>query len=184
MDKQKVEDVGGEGISNKQYLVKIHKICTATMLMLLVMTLLPAIYMAVVHDGFPGWNVIGGIFVALLGQEGYSWILEPTEMFVLIGVVGTYISYTAGNVGTMRFPAILAGRNAVNAKNGTLKSEAAGVFALVASVLMNLIILGIIILFGEWLLTVLPQQIVSAFDYGVPAVYGVMLATVIGVFKK
>lgn len=170
--------------SRKAYTKKLHKIGTITMLVVLVMTFVPPIYIFITKDAFPGWGALAGAFGALFAHEIATWIMEPTMYFPMIGVAGAYICFTAGNITNMRIPCALAAQNAVGAKSGTPKGDAAGVFGMVASVVVNFIFLGIVILFGEYLLSILPESIRNAFNYAMPAVYGSLVVMLAGMFGK
>lgn len=164
------------------YTRNLHKIGTTCMMVLLVMTFLPALYVFIVLGEFPGWAALGGAFAALCGQEVMTWIMEPVMYFPMIGVAGSYICFTAGNITNMRIPCALAAQAAVGAKTGTPKGDAASVFGMVGSVVVNFIALGIVILFGNWLLSVLPEAVKEAFNYAMPAVFGSLIAVIMNMF--
>lgn len=164
------------------YTRNLHKIGTTCMMTLLVLTFLPALYVFLVLDAFPGWGALGGAFAALCGQEVMTWIMEPVMYFPMIGVAGSYICFTAGNITNMRIPCALAAQAAVGAQTGTAKGDAASVFGMVGSVMVNFIALGIVILFGNWLLGVLPEVVKTAFNYAMPAVFGSLIAVIFNMF--
>ena len=60
-----------------EYIRHIHKIGTVTMMALLVISFLPAIYVSFVKGMHPGWGVIGKAAVTLLGINVFQWIIEP-----------------------------------------------------------------------------------------------------------
>ena len=126
------------------YTKNLHKIGTTCMMTLLVLTFLPALYVFVVLGAFPGWGALAGTFAALVGQEVMTWIMEPVMYFPMIGVAGSYICFTAGNITNMRIPCALAAQAAVGATTGTAKGDAASVFGMVGSVVVNFIALGIV----------------------------------------
>ena len=164
------------------YTKNLHKIGTTCMMTLLVLTFLPALYVFVVLGAFPGWGALAGTFAALVGQEVMTWIMEPVMYFPMIGVAGSYICFTAGNITNMRIPCALAAQAAVGATTGTAKGDAASVFGMVGSVVVNFIALGVVILFGNWLLSVLPEGVKTAFNYAMPAVFGSLIAVIFNMF--
>ena len=164
------------------YTKNLHKIGTTCMMTLLVLTFLPSLYVFVVLGAFPGWGALAGTFAALVGQEVMTWIMEPVMYFPMIGVAGSYICFTAGNITNMRIPCALAAQAAVGASTGTTKGDAASVFGMVGSVIVNFIALGIVILFGNWLLGVLPEGVKAAFNYAMPAVFGSLIAVIFNMF--
>ena len=164
------------------YTKNLHRIGTTCMMALLVLTFLPALYVFIVLGEFPGWGALAGTIAALAGQEVATWIMEPVMYFPMIGVAGSYICFTAGNITNMRIPCALAAQAAVGATTGTAKGDAASVFGMVGSVVVNFIALGIVILFGNWLLSILPEGVKVAFNYAMPAVFGSLIAVIFNMF--
>lgn len=162
------------------YTKRLHLIGTAAMVAVLVLTFCPALYIFIAYRSFPGWGTVAAVFGALFAHEVWTWVMEPVMYFPMIGIAGSYICFTAGNITSMRIPCAIAAQNAVNARNGTAKGDAASVFAMVASVVVNFAVLAVVILFGNYLLTVLPEAVKEAFSYTMPAVYGALLVMMIG----
>ena len=164
------------------YTKNLHRIGTTCMMVLLVLTFLPCLYIFFVLGAFPGWAPLAGTFAALCGQEVMTWIMEPVMYFPMIGVAGSYICFTAGNITNMRIPCALAAQAAVGATTGTAKGDAASVFGMVGSAIVNFVALGIVILFGNWLLSILPEGVKAAFNYAMPAVFGSLIAVIFNMF--
>lgn len=165
----------------RAYTKKLHLIGTSTMMAVLVLTFCPALYIFIAYDSFPGWSTVAAIFGALAAHEFWTWVMEPVMYFPMIGIAGAYICFTTGNITRMRIPCAIAAQNAVNARNGTPKGDAASVFAMVASVVVNLAALFVVILFGNYLLQILPEAVKAAFNYTMPAVYGALLVMMLGI---
>lgn len=140
--------------------------------------------MCTAENAYPGMGPILGAILTLAGMEGWSWFVEPTLYFPMLGVTGTYMSYVAGNISNMRIPAATAAQKAVNAEVGTLRSEIAGVFGIIASIAINFIVLFTVIFFGDALIRILPTIIQQSFDYALPAVYGTVVALLFSRIKK
>ena len=164
------------------YTKNLHRIGTTCMMVLLTLTFLPSLYVFLILGEFPGWGALAGTLAALAGQEVATWIMEPVMYFPMIGVAGSYICFTAGNITNMRIPCALASQAAVGATSGTPKGDAAAVFGMVGSVVVNFIALGIVIVFGNWLLSILPEGVKVAFNYAMPAVFGSLIAVIFNMF--
>lgn len=175
-------DTATVDVELQAYTKNLHRIGTTCMIVLLVLTFLPSLYVFLIMGEFPGWGALAGTFAALCGQEVMTWIMEPVMYFPMIGVAGSYICFTAGNITNMRIPCALAAQAAVGAQTGTPKGDAASVFGMVGSVVVNFIALGIVILFGNWLLSVLPETVKTAFNYAMPAVFGSLIAVIFNMF--
>lgn len=155
-----------------QYMKGVHKIGTFTMLGVLVMTFVPAFYVWIVYDCFPTWNVVTGCILAMIAQEGLSCIMGPLFSIPLYGITGEYMAATAGNGMTMRLPVSIASQNAVKAQRGTEKAEMASTIGMASSVFLNLFVLFLVLICGNWILSILPPVITDSFDYAVAAIMG------------
>lgn len=168
----------------KEYIPAVHRFGTFTMLLILVLSFLPALYLSFVQGFRPGWTAIGQAAVTMVGIEIFTWILEPTLYFPMVSITGSYISFVAGNITNMRIPAATAAQTAVGARMGTRRSEFAGVAGIVASVVVNFVVLIAVVLFGNFLISVLPQAVVDALAYALPSVYGSLLVVFIARLKR
>lgn len=158
-----------------EYIKGIHKIGTATMLAVAVLTFVPAVYVWFGYNCFPGMGVISACVVAMLGQEAISWFLEPTMYFPILGVTGSYMSSLAGNTTSMRIPVALSCQAAVGAEKGTEKAEMASTIGMASSVFLNLGVLCIVLVFGEFILSILPEVIKGTFNFAVAGVMGAII---------
>lgn len=179
---EKIKEVNQEEVDrlyNENYIGGIHKIGTITMLLILVASFIPALYLSYVKGMHPGWSVISKAALAMIGINVFQWILEPVMYFPMIGITGSYIGFVAGNITPMRIPAAVAAQNAVGAKPGTKKAEFAGVIGIVASVVVNFIVLAFVIIFGSYIITILPEGVNNALQFALPGVYGALLVSFI-----
>ncbi|MEZ3436363.1 MAG: hypothetical protein K1W34_17410 [Lachnospiraceae bacterium] len=183
MSENKTNAVPSMDAGQQDYNKKVHRVGTITMLTILVITIIPIIYIYVFCGGFPGWGVVSATVAALVAYNSFQWILEAVLYFPMVGVPGSYICFTAGNILTMRVPCSLAAQNAVNAKNGTPKAELASVFGMVSSVVVNFFCLGIVVFFGNFLLSVMPESVKTGFNYVMPALFGALLIMMLGMFS-
>lgn len=179
MSTQEVEE-----LYHKDYLPKVHRFGTAMMMVVLVLSFLPGIFFSFVEGYHPGWGVIGQAAITMVGIEVFTWILEPLLYFPMIGITGTYISFVAGNITGMRIPAATAAQNAIGAEVGTRKAEFAGVVGIIASVIVNFIILGIVIFFGGYIIDFLPEAVRAGLGYALPSVFGALLVTFVVRLKR
>ena len=104
------------------------------------------------------------------GRLGKTWLKEwAMALSVLCGIL-------AG--------ALTAAQTAVGARMGTRRSEFAGVAGIVASVAVNFAVLIGVVLFGNFILSVLPAAVVDALAYALPSVYGSLLVVFIARLKR
>ncbi|MCC8163800.1 MAG: hypothetical protein LIO86_11705 [Lachnospiraceae bacterium] len=173
-----------EELYEKEYIPKVHRFGTFSMFLILILSFIPALYFSFALDFHPGWSVIGQAAVTMVGIEIFTWILEPTVYFPMIGITGSYISFVAGNITNMRIPAATAAQAAIGTKIGTRKNEFAGVIGIVASVIVNFVVLIVVILGGNFLLSILPDVVVDSLSYALPSVYGALLVTFAARLKR
>ena len=83
--------------------------------------------------------------------------------------------YLSGNVGGMRFPVATAVQKNANADITTPKGQVITIIGIVASVVANLVILLAIVLAGNWILSILPEAVLSAFGFCVISMMGSMM---------
>lgn len=183
MNRQILDENEIEKQYQENYIAHIHRIGTVTMIILLIVSFLPAIYVSYVKGFHLGWSVIASAFAALVGINIFQWILEPVLYFPMLGITGTYIGFVAGNITPMRIPAAVAAQNATDSRPGTKKAEFAGVIGVVASVMVNFVVLGIVVVFGTYLIEILPQAVDDALQYALPGVYGALLISFIARLK-
>ena len=117
--------------------------------------------------------ISGAIGVASIGVG--MWISEPEAYWPVLGSAGTYIAYLSGNVGGMRFPVATAVQKNANADITTPKGQVITIIGIVASVVANLVILLAIVLAGNWILSILPEAVLSAFGFCVISMMGSMM---------
>ena len=184
MEDKNTAVVQADELYQKEYLPKVHRFGTATMLLVLVLSFLPAVYFSFFEGLHPGWSVVLKAAATMIGMEIFTWILEPALYFPMIGITGSYISFVAGNITNMRIPAATAAQTAVKAELGTRQAEFAGVIGIVASVVVNFIVLGVVILFGSYIISILPQAVSNALNYALPSVYGALLITFVARLKR
>jgi hypothetical protein len=103
------------------------------------------------------------------------WFVEPVSYFPILGPAGTYMSFLTGNIGNMRLPVIGAVQNALDLEAGTKKAEVAGIFALISSIIVNLLVLGLVVVAGQIIVNAMPKSLLNSFNYALPGILGAML---------
>ena len=161
----------------QEFIPGIHFLGRLFILTVVLVSLLPPLYLSFVQGYHPGWGPIFAGFGQAALLFGMFWIIEPMSYFPILGVPGTYLSFLSGNTANMRIPAIAAAQNVLGLKTGTKKAELAGIISLSASIITNILILGILIVIGTSFLELLPESVMGAFKYVMPAIFGSMFIT-------
>lgn len=162
------------------YMPMVHRIGRTTMSIALVLSFLPVIYFAFVKGyTLPFSTYLSGIIgVSSIGIG--MWISEPEVYWPVLGSAGGYISCLSGNTSGMRFPVATTVQRQMNADITTPRGQVITVVGLVASVVMNLVILLVIVLAGSWIISVLPEVVLSAFGFCVISMLGAMIMMNLG----
>lgn len=159
----------------KSFMPAVHKIGRFTMIVAAFLSFLPVMYYVFIKGyTLPISSYLNTMLV--LSSIGIGmWLTEPLMYWPVLGSAGTYIAYLSGNVGGMRFPVAMNVQSAMKADISTPKGQVITIVGIVGSVISNLIILFAIVLFGDWLLGILPEAVVSAFTYCTMGMFGSMI---------
>ncbi|MCR3956587.1 MAG: hypothetical protein NUK57_09840 [Gudongella sp.] len=161
--------------STKQFHKSIHLWGRITILVALLCTLTIPLYLTFVLGYLPNSaDIISGM-ISIAGFVGIIWFIEPISYFPTLGPAGTYMSFLSGNIGNMRLPVIAATQDALELTPGSNEAEVAGIFALISSTFTNLVVLGIVLVAGQVIITVMPEAIISSFNFALPGILGAMM---------
>lgn len=155
----------------------------STIIIAMLLTFAPAIYLSVFHNLFPGIDLILVAFLPMLVAFVAIQIIEPLIYFPVVGLTGTYVSWLAGNILNLRIPCSVVAREVVGVKEGTPEGDIISTLGLCASVPVNLVILGVVAIVGARILDALPPNIVGMFDYLLPAILGGLFPLVLKNYK-
>lgn len=142
----------------------------------IVFSFLPALYISIRYDAFPGAsNILKGwaLIVAIFGSY---YIIEPVSYFPILGLPGTFMGFIAGNLGNMRVPCSALAQEAVGVEAGTNKAELVSTLGIAGSVITNLIVTVLAAVAGSYIISILPESVLSAFDFIAPSIFGSMYA--------
>lgn len=157
------------------FMPKVHKIGRLTMGLALVLSFLPVAFFILVKGyTLPFSTYLGGI-TGIFSIGIGMWLSEPEAYWPVLGSAGTYIAYLSGNVGGMRFPVATTVQKNMKADISTPRGQVVTIVGIVSSVIANLVILLIIVLGGQWILSVLPEVVIAAFSFVVVSMLGSML---------
>lgn len=167
-------------VDEKQYKTEfIDKIISsgrATTLVAALLTFLPALYLWLGQGIRPTWAQIGAGWLNILAIYLIIYVVEPITYYPVLGLSGIYIGYLAGNVPSVRLPALIAAQNATGTEQGTKKGEIVGTIAMGSSVFVNLFFVTLAAIAGQYILAVLPEFFIKAFDFTLPAILGAVMA--------
>jgi hypothetical protein len=166
---------GTEASSMEVFYRRSHFWGRLTLLVIIIMSLIPPLYISFVLDAHPGWGVIATGLVGYASFIGIMWVLEPITYYPTLGVAGTYLAFLTGNIANMCLPCSSAAQKSVNAEPGSQKAEVAGVFGIAVASLTNIILLVIMIIGGTYLISMFPPFVEGMFGFVLPSIFGAVL---------
>lgn len=157
------------------FMPAVHRIGRFTIAIAFVLSILPFLYFYFIA----GYQVpasllftgVAAIAPLLLG----GWISEPLTYWPVLGSAGTYMSYLAGNVMSMRFPVATAVQKNVDADIATPRGQVATIVGIAVSIVVNLVILLITVFAGGAIMEVLPSNVLHSFSYCIIGMIGAMI---------
>jgi len=162
-------------IMNEEYYPKVHFYGLITSLIHAVIIFLPVIYLYALGY-FPSWDKAMIAFINIASIAGPYWILEPISYFGILGVVGTYVSFLAGNISNMRLPVSAVAQEVAGVREGSYEGEIIGSIGIIASQWMLTIITFVAALTVTVVINILPPAAVKAFDWLLPSIWGALFA--------
>jgi hypothetical protein len=170
------EMVTTQMIDFETFHVKSHFWGRFTIWSVIILTLMVPLYLSFVLGYHPGWTAIISGFTAYASIIALVWALEPISYYPVLGVSGTYLAFLTGNIGNMCLPCASIAQSVVGAEPGTKKGEVTASLAIAAASLVNIVILIFVILGGSYLISIMPDSVVSTFRFVLPAIFGGVIA--------
>ena len=158
------------------YSPKVHVIGRTTMAIALVLSYLPVAYLYFVK----GYQLPFTTYIAVAGAIAAMyvgmWIAEPFTWFPVLGAAPLYMSYFAGNCKNVRVPIASTLQKNYDVAVETPRGQVVTTIGVAISVYVNLIILFVVVMVGNWFIPLLTTVILKAFDYVIPALIGALLS--------
>lgn len=132
----------------------------------------PALVLAVIYKLVPPVNAIFTAFIAIASAVGINWVVEPISYFPIIGVAGTYMAFITGNISNLRIPTAAVSQKVAGVEPGTDKGSIIATLGMAVSVIVNIVILALGVFAGSAILSKLPEEVVKAFNYLLPSLFG------------
>lgn len=134
----------------------------------------PALVLAVVYKLMPPVSAIITAFIAISSAVVVLWFVEPISYFPIVGVPGTYMAFITGNISNLRIPTAAVSQDVAGVEPGTEKGTIIATLGMATSVVVNIVILALGVFAGAALLASLPEGVVNAFNYLLPALFGAL----------
>ncbi|UQZ89765.1 hypothetical protein C4J81_11320 [Deltaproteobacteria bacterium Smac51] len=151
------------------YIIKWGKLTNWTAV---VLSLSPAMVLALIFDLMPPFSAIINGFVLIASAVGVVWFVEPISYFPIIGVAGTYMAFISGNIGNLRIPCAMVAQKVAGVEPGTNEGAIIATLGMAVSIVVNTVILTAGVIAGASVLQQLPKSIVDALQFLLPALFG------------
>lgn len=138
----------------------------------LILCFCPALVLAFVYDLMPPATAILSGFVAIAGSVAVIWFVEPISYFPIIGVAGTYMAFISGNIANLRIPCAMVAQKMAKVEPGTNEGTIVATLGMAVSIVVNLTILTLGIVVGAQVLLQLPESVLAALQFLLPALFG------------
>ncbi len=157
---------------NTVYLDYINKWGKITNWLGVLLSFGPVMVLAWIFKIVPPINAIITGFISMASAIGVVWFVEPISFFPIIGVAGTYMAFISGNISNLRIPCAAVAQNVAGVKPGTKEGTIISTLGMATSVVSNIVILTIGVLAGSKILSQLPQNVLDALNFLMPALFG------------
>ena len=148
-----------------------------TLVIAMVMSLFPGIYLALFEGVWPGFPMIWKAFAPILIALFMLWIIEPPAYFPVLGLTGTFVSWLSGNILNLRIPCSVICQQVAGVEEGTPEGDAISTIGLCVSVFVNIVIVLIFSIAGLQILGIMPDALKEGFNYLLPAITGAMIVS-------
>ena len=172
---QAAETEAAQKIYKDIFIPKVHRIGRLTMAAAFVLAFLPVIYFVFVKGYMASASSYMSVIVAISSIGIGMWLTEPLAYWPVLGSAGTYMGYLSGNVGAMRFPVALNLQSVMNANINTMRGQIVTIVGIASSIVVNLVLLLIFVLGGEWLIGILPEVVMASFAFVMVGLLGSMI---------
>lgn len=155
---------------------RMIKIGIITVSCAIVANFVPALYMWIAYGVVPNVGTLFKIWGLLAATFGVGWIVQPVTYFPAMGVTGTYIGWTAGNVADLRGPCSRMAQKVAGVEPGTTQGEVMSTIGVTCSIFISIAVITVFTFIGANILPMLPKAVSSSFTYILPAVFGAVYA--------
>lgn len=162
-------------IYDNEYIPYSIKWGRLTSLLGVVASFVPLAVLAIVFDIMPALDAIVAAATIRISACVVYYFVEPISFQPVLGIPGTYMAFLSGNISNLRVPCSSVAQKAAGVEEGTPEGAVLSTSGVAVSIVVNLLILTAGVLLGAQIIAMIPESLVSALVYLVPALYGAML---------
>lgn len=162
-------------IYDNEYIPYSIKWGRLTSLLGVVASFVPLAVLVIVFDIMPALDAIVAAATIRISACVVYYFVEPISFQPVLGIPGTYMAFLSGNISNLRVPCSSVAQKAAGVEEGTPEGAVLSTIGVAVSIVVNLLILTAGVLLGAQIIAMIPESLVSALVYLVPALYGAML---------
>ena len=135
----------------------------------------PVVILSFVFKVVPALDAIAAAATIRISACLVYYFIEPISFQPVLGIPGTYMAFLSGNLSNLRVPCSSVAQQAAGVEEGTPEGAVLSTIGVAVSIVVNLAILTLGVFLGSQIIALIPESVVNALVYLVPALYGAML---------
>ncbi|MBK1688325.1 hypothetical protein [Rubrivivax gelatinosus] len=165
-------------VYEKEWVRPVHLIGRITLIGVCLSSFLPVAYLYLVHGVVPPMDWIIKDVLLITASFGFIWLIEPITFYPALGMIGSYLAFLTGNIGTSKLPASAVAQDIIKVEPGSRQAEVVSSMAIIGSIITTVGFVCVGALAGTVLLAALPAEVLNAIkSYTVPAVFGSLMVS-------
>lgn len=157
------------------YTKQVHRIGRVTMVIALVLSFLPILFLNFVMGYRVPLSVYLNVTFALTALCIGMWLTEPLIWYPILGAAPTYMAYLSGNVKNIRVPVASSVMKKYGEHTDSPRGQILATFSVAVTVFANLAILGVVVFTGSYFVPLLPPIVLTALSYVIPSLIGALI---------
>ena len=173
------EDMTTQQIYDQEYIPYSIKWGRLTSLIGVAASFFPVVILSFVFKVIPALDAIAAAATIRISACLVYYFIEPISFQPVLGIPGTYMAFLSGNLSNLRVPCSSVAQQAAGVEEGTPEGAVLSTIGVAVSIVVNLAILTLGVFLGSQIIALIPESVVNALVYLVPALYGAMLMQMI-----
>ena len=173
------EEMTTQQIYDQEYIPYSIKWGRLTSLIGVAASFFPVVILSFVFKVVPALDPIVAAATIRISACLVYYFIEPISFQPVLGIPGTYMAFLSGNLSNLRVPCSSVAQQAAGVEEGTPEGAVLSTIGVAVSIVVNLAILTLGVFLGSQIIALIPESVVNALVYLVPALYGAMLMQMI-----
>ena len=173
------EEMTTQQIYDQEYIPYSIKWGRLTSLIGVAASFFPVVILSFVFKVVPALDAIAAAATIRISACLVYYFIEPISFQPVLGIPGTYMAFLSGNLSNLRVPCSSVAQQAAWVEEGTPEGAVLSTIGVAVSIVVNLAILTLGVFLGSQIIALIPESVVNALVYLVPALYGAMLMQMI-----